>query len=320
MAAKVFISYSHKDEELRDQLEVQLAILKRQGLVETWHDRRMIAGDRLDWSIDKNLNEADIILLLLSPDFLNSDYCYKMEKAVALERAQAGNARLISVVLRPCDWKHTDLPFYVVTPKDAKPVTQWPDRDEAFLDVVNEIRRAIDSLPNKPVPLDKHNYIETQKPATDSVPPSPRSSNLRMTKTFTDADRDAFLHDGFEFIAKFFQGSLSELKARNSEITSQFRQLDANRFSVTVYLAGQKRSTCTVFLGGGSDRNSIAYSISENEGANSYNENVHVEHDQQSLYFKALGMSMRGDNKNQKLTHEGAAELFWAILIEPLQR
>jgi TIR domain len=313
MAAKVFISYSHKDEALRDQLEVQLAMLKRQGLIDTWHDRRMKAGEELNFEINAKLEEADVILLLISPDFLASTYCYNIEKAHALRRVQAGTAKLISVILRPCEWDQTDLRHYVLTPTDGKPIARWADIDEAFLDVTRSIRKAIEQV--------IHATLVVPSPAVSESPSLPRSSNMRMTKTFTDADRDKFLHEGFEFIGNFFQGSLAELKARNSEIDFQFRQLDANRFSTTVYLAGKKRSTATVFLGGSLARNSIAYSISENGDTNSYNESVHVEHDQQSLFLKPMGMnSIAHGSKDQKLTHEGAAELFWAMLIEPLQR
>ena len=89
----IFFSYSHKDEALRDQLEVHLAMLKRQGVISTWHDRRLVAGDDVDTGIAKELNQADIILLLASPDFLASDYCYGVEVARALERHAAGQAR-----------------------------------------------------------------------------------------------------------------------------------------------------------------------------------------------------------------------------------
>lgn len=319
MAAKVFMSYSHKDEELRDQLEVQLAMLKREGLVEVWHDRRMLAGDRLDWTIDKNLNEADIILLLLSPDFLASDYCYKMEKATALSRAQSGEARLISVVLRPCDWKHTDLPKFVMTPKDAKPITMWANRDEAFLDVVQEIRRAITNLPNAPTAQTTHNWIGGQPQAAQ--PARPRSSNMRLTKTFTDADHDNFLHDAFTYMANFFQGSLEELKSRNPGIDTRFRQIDANRFTCSIYRDGKKLSACTIFIGSMIGDKGISYSHTENGPPNSYNECLNVENDQHSLFLEPLGMSRySGAENHDKLTHEGAAEFYWAILIAPLQR
>lgn len=98
MAAKVFFSYSHQDEELRDQLEVQLTMLKREGLIDAWHDRRLRAGDELNLEINKNLTESDVILLLVSPDFLASTYCYNIEKAHALKRVQEGKRRERSAI------------------------------------------------------------------------------------------------------------------------------------------------------------------------------------------------------------------------------
>ena len=95
--SRLFFSYSHKDEKLRDQLEVQLAVLKREGAISTWHDRRIMAGDVLGQRIDEELERADIILLLISPDFLASDYCHDMEMQCALARHAERSARVIPV-------------------------------------------------------------------------------------------------------------------------------------------------------------------------------------------------------------------------------
>jgi hypothetical protein len=105
MLASLFFSYSHRDERLRDQLEMHLSSLRRQGLISTWHDRRIVAGSDVDESIDENLNSADVILLLVSPDFIASDYCYEREVARAIQRHKDGKAKVISVILRPCDWR-----------------------------------------------------------------------------------------------------------------------------------------------------------------------------------------------------------------------
>mgnify|MGYP000978798845 FL=1 len=104
MSASLFFSYSHKDEQLRDRLEVHLSLLKRQGVISTWHDRRIVAGDRFDGQIAEHLLKADITLLPVSPDFLASDYCYDIEVKCALERAEQDKTRVIPVILRACDW------------------------------------------------------------------------------------------------------------------------------------------------------------------------------------------------------------------------
>lgn len=100
-AASIFFSYSHKDEALRNELETHLAMLKREGLITSWHDRKIVAGDELSGAIDAKLNSAAIILLLISPDFLASAYCYDIEVKQAMERHREGAARVIPVILIP---------------------------------------------------------------------------------------------------------------------------------------------------------------------------------------------------------------------------
>ena len=97
---EVFISYSHKDEALREKLGTHLSLLKRQGVIDEWHDRRIGAGQEWAGAIDEHLNSAAVILLLVSADFVASDYCYDLEMTRALERHDAGDARVIPVILR----------------------------------------------------------------------------------------------------------------------------------------------------------------------------------------------------------------------------
>ena len=145
MSKELFYSYSHGDERLRKELEKHLAVMKRQGLIQEWHDRKIVAGSEYKGEIDEHLNSAEIILLLVSSDFLASDYCYGIEMTRAIERHEAGEATVIPVILRPCDWMGTPFSKLQALPKDAKPVTTWSRRDDAFLDVVKGIRAAIQS-------------------------------------------------------------------------------------------------------------------------------------------------------------------------------
>src|SRR5579871_1216010 len=137
---ELFYSYSHKDEELRETLETHLSPLKRQGVIAGWHDRRISAGTEWADQIDEHLNSAQIILLLISADFLASDYCYDKEMTRAMERHEAGAARVIPIILRPCDWHGAPFGKLQALPKDAKPITDWSNRDAAFLDVAQGIR------------------------------------------------------------------------------------------------------------------------------------------------------------------------------------
>jgi TIR domain len=320
MAARVFVSYSHVDGGLRDQLEVQLAMLKRQGLVEIWHDGRMVAGDHLDWTISKEMDEADVILLLVSPDFIASDYCYKIEKGRALERHRAGEARLISVILRPCDWTHTDLGQYLVTPKDGKPVTMWPDRDDAFLDVARSIRRAIEELGKAGEPRAQHEFIERPNTSSDfGAEPRVRSSNLRLRKEFSKADKDEFVLEAFEYTSRFFQGSLEELAERNDGVKSRHRSIDANTFTAAIYRTGEKVASCTIRFGGMAG--GIEYADGDDARPGTSNESLFVENDDQKMYLRPLGLATMGRNRDEgsALSHEGVAEYLWSVLIRRLQ-
>ncbi|HKQ77733.1 MAG TPA: tetratricopeptide repeat protein [Blastocatellia bacterium] len=143
---EVFFSYSHRDETLCDELNAHLAALRRQSVIRNWTDRKITAGD--DWrdEIEKHLDSADLILLLVSSDFLNSDFCYLIETSRALLRHESGDARVIPVILRPVDWQGLAISKLQALPKDGKPVNSWTDRDEAWLNVAQGVRKAIEEM------------------------------------------------------------------------------------------------------------------------------------------------------------------------------
>jgi tetratricopeptide (TPR) repeat protein len=144
---KVFCSYAHADRAFFELLEAHLSSLKQQKLITTWDDRQITPGS--DWAqvIDANLNSADVILLLISPSFLASNYCSGVEMKRALERHKANEARVVPILLCPVDWEGTPLKRLQVLPTDAKPITIWDNQNAAFADVVTGIRRAIDDVP-----------------------------------------------------------------------------------------------------------------------------------------------------------------------------
>ena len=150
---EVFYSYAHEDEELVKELRKHLSILKRQGVIRDWYDREITAGTDWKGQLDQHLNSSGVILLLVSADFLASDYCYDVEMTRALERHDQGEAHVIPVLLRKVDgWQ--DAPFGKLQslPTDGKPVTSWKICDEAFADVARGIRNAIGQLGAQIVP------------------------------------------------------------------------------------------------------------------------------------------------------------------------
>lgn len=144
----VFYSYSHRDEELRDQLDEHLTLLKRQDLIETWHDREISAGSEWAGQIDGNLEEANIVLLLVSSSFIASDYCYEKEMKRALERHEKKDAVVVPIVLRECDWHSAPFGKLQALPKDGQAVqsSHWNTEDAAFKDIAAGLRRLIASF------------------------------------------------------------------------------------------------------------------------------------------------------------------------------
>lgn len=141
--ARIFISYAHEDEAYRLALTKHLALLKRSGLVEDWHDRMIGAGEEWAAQIDEHLGAADIILLLVSADFLASDYCWDIELKRALERHEAGKARVIPVFLRTCDWRGAPFAKLQGLPRNARPISEWTHPDLAWSNVAEGIRAAV---------------------------------------------------------------------------------------------------------------------------------------------------------------------------------
>lgn len=142
-AHSVFVSYCHADERYRKKLAAHLSPLEREGLISSWHDGEITPGSEWNTAILKQLEVADIILLLVSPDFINSDFCHGVELKRALERHQSGDATVIPVIVRPVDWKISKLAELKALPSDAKAVTQWRPHDLAYVDIAKGIRTAL---------------------------------------------------------------------------------------------------------------------------------------------------------------------------------
>lgn len=143
---EVFFSYSRRDEKFKDELEKRLSVLQRQGIVSNWNDRMIEPGSEWAREIDTHLNSADVILLMVSPDFLASNYCWDVEVRKAMQRHAKGDAYVIPVILRRTDWDGTPFAKFQALPTDAQPIASWNDQDEAFYDVIKGIKVAISNL------------------------------------------------------------------------------------------------------------------------------------------------------------------------------
>ncbi|QKQ72794.1 SUMF1/EgtB/PvdO family nonheme iron enzyme [Nostoc sp. TCL240-02] len=143
---KVFCSYSHNDEPLKDELAKHLTMLERQGITSTWHDRKIPPGKEWDQQINENLNTADIILLLVSSDFIFSKYCWDVEVTKAIERHVNGEACVIPIILRNVFWQDAPFAKLQALPRNALPIKSWSNQDDAFTNVAQGIKFAAEQL------------------------------------------------------------------------------------------------------------------------------------------------------------------------------
>lgn len=144
----VFCSYAHKDQPLFEELKTHLVPLVREGLMDFWDESAICAGEDREQQIQLHLDAADVIVLLVSPDFLACDSCYSIQMPRALTRQACGKARVVPIILRPVSWKSTPIGGLQALPDGALPITsrQWHSQDEAFYTVVEGIRDVLQTI------------------------------------------------------------------------------------------------------------------------------------------------------------------------------
>ncbi len=326
---RVFLSYSHVDENYRNELQKHLMSLQHQGIVESWYDRRIVAGEQWANCIDDELRRADMILLLVSSDFIASRYCYELEMTEALARHESREAVVMPVILRPCHWEGLPFGKLQAATRDGKPAEKYPSLDDAFLEITKSIetvakRLATQSIGTIATPSTTLGFLgnigTTQSAHRESS--LPRSSNLAITKTFSDHDRDTFVIAAFNHIASLFEGSLEELKQRNPEVNIRFERVNTRSFEAAIYLNGKQISKCGIWLGNSfasRGSSSLIYSNSGLGQGNSYNESMSVKDNGNMLGLEPMGMSMSQSLK-QPLTNQGAAEYYWSMFFKPMQQ
>ena len=143
---EMFVSYAHEDKDILENLEPHLALLVRQEKIRLWHDGEILAGADWEHEITQRLESADIILLLVSANFIASEYCWGVEMRRAIERHGLGEARVIPLIVRPCLWESAPFAGLQSLPRGAKAVTLWDDRDEALRDVASGIAQVAETM------------------------------------------------------------------------------------------------------------------------------------------------------------------------------
>jgi hypothetical protein len=307
---KIFVSYSHRDDGTLERLKAHLSPLRRTGRIETWYDREIRAGGEIDGEISKELEACDIVFLMISPDFLNSDYCMDTEMTRAMERHDEGTARVIPIIVEDCYWKSTPFKTLKALPKDGKPISNWTNENTAFLNIVEEIARILDDTDRMPLSA----KIET----VEAVYPNAQPRKYRVQRQFDEIDRNDFRDQAFEEIRGYFQEAVAELDALE-ELRGRFAARSDKKFSCTVVNRSRMQgSTANITVRCSTGKYAfghISYVFEEDAGDNTSNGGFNVENDEYEMFLTATMNFMRGNEKDRMTPHQ-AAENLWTEFLK----
>ena len=236
----------------------------------------------------------------------------------ALEKHEEKSAAVIPVILHPCDWHSSPFGQLRATPTDGKPISMFANQHEALAIVAKDVREVAKQFQTISLAANQEESLRVP----ETVNPLVRSSNLRIKKKFDDHERDVFLEDSYEYIARFFAGSLEELERRNPNIKIQFKRISETSFSAAIYDQGKRVTQCSIWYGTGRGvmgAPGVAYSHSTEDQRTSLNELLSVVDDGYTLQLKPFGLPMLATHHGETLSQQGAAEYYWSILIKPLQ-
>lgn len=300
-AVNAIISYCHSNDHGLDRLHVHLAQLQRDGLLNTWTDRLILAGGRLDDEIDKALEASSLFIALVSPDYLASHYCYEKEFTRVREKMEA---RIVPIILEPCDWLNTPLKNYKSLPKDGRAISTWINENSAFLDVVTGLRRLLETP------------VSNAIAAAQSPTPISTTAQSGIKRDFDTIDRINFLDDAFKTIQDYFRRSLEELSVVDG-VKTDFQPTSKDSFTCSIvnkgrrlhpeaHLTVMKNSSSQRFLGElivVNERNAPS-----NGAANGW---FHIKDDGFNQYFTD------GIDKNKgKLTPTDTAKYLWDSFVK----
>ena len=197
---KAFISYSHKDAEMLEMLHKHLTQLQRDGIISAWTDQEILPGGNVDQIISTSLETSDLFIALISPDYIASKYCYDQEFQKALKMQEQGNLIIIPIIIEPCDWLNTPFKKFKALPKDGKEISTWENRNTAFLDIIQNIRKLILSPTTS-----KNSQIELKSPS------APASRNYRIQRDFDSIEKMEYVEKTFHEIKDFLKRFIDEI-------------------------------------------------------------------------------------------------------------
>ena len=310
---KAFIAYARVDKDMVGRLLTHLTGLKYANRLETWFDGEIPVGAPWEEQISQELNRSDMVILCVSADFLASEYVQTVEMPRAMERNQAGQCKILPVILKPCAWKRHSFAHLQVTPGGGKPVTKYTDQEEAWTEVIQTIDKSIELAPSH----------SNSPPLAESAPVSEGAPAKRFYQTPSDRDIDKFILDTISRIRQYFQASIKNLEDANPGWKGEMHTIGDDAFEAAIYDArGQRRAHCGIFriLPLGAHSHNIGYNESGIGDRNTTNDQLFLGHGSRgpTLNWQSLmsGISMRA---NRSMNIAQVCEHFWQQFTQHLE-
>ncbi|MBP2498205.1 hypothetical protein ABID82_006920 [Methylobacterium sp. PvP062] len=306
MPNNAFISYAHADEKHLERLHKHLAMLRRDGRLQAWSDHAIIPGDNVGQTISAALDQSSLFIALVSPDYLNSNYCYEKEFQRALQLQAEGRLRIVAVILEPCDWLNSPFSQILVLPKDGKPVSEWTNENTAYLNAVEGIRRALAATPSPGPDVAAEGTGAT---ATGTA------RRVRVKQQFDAIQKAEYAEAAFRTIQTYFQNACAELHEASDQIRARFELMGPNAFTCTVVNRalmrnGEAHITVRHARGGRMHVGDLSFVYQPHADDGTSNGWMSVEADDYNLFLNAM-IDGLGRSRDEKVTPEQAAERLW---------
>jgi len=308
---KAFISYSHQDEAMLEIFHKHLAQLKRDNLITTWTDQEIAAGSRLDSAISNALSSSTLFLALLSHEYISSRYCYETEFQKALEMEQQGEIIIAPIILEPCDWLNTPFKDFMALPKDGKPINTWENKNTAFLDVVQGVRKLIQY------------GKETTKSSGTKQEAIPLSRNYRVKKDFDSIAKIEFVEESFKEVTAILKRYLIEVEQLEN-IKTLILTDDASNFQCLLSNRNKTGAEAKLNINIGNENPSfntyraIEYQINYSfENSNRpLQKSYKLEWDEYHMYWSENKFYGGGGSKERGLDTNSIADTIWNEWLE----
>lgn len=307
---KAFISYSHKDEHYLERLKIHLAQMRREGLIDEWTDKEIHAGGSLDDTISNVLTSAEIFFALVSPDYIASNYCYEKEFETAQNMKEEGKLTIVPIIVEPCDWQKTPFGKLKALPKDGKAVSEWTNPNNAFLNIIDELRHLTTS-PKSLITVQSTQATETSEKLI---------RNYKVKKNFSEVDNYNFKEASYEEVKKYFHSSILELDSLEN-LQARFTNEGKGFFTCLISnRANNQNSFLTVQIGGDGQRHfgDLSYSFSDQVSTNSIQMGrvFKIENDDyDQFWIKNSQMFAYSGKFNNRFSAHQVAEEIWNEFI-----